>query len=49
MEKSAVGHHLQQNITDDDVAAQFLLRYQADLLHVYFRLSPQQHEVRLIT
>lgn len=46
MERSAIGHHLQRNITDDNVAAEFLQRYLSDLLHVHFRLSPQQHEVR---
>lgn len=45
VEKCAAGRRLRESVTDDDVAAQFLELYLADLLHVHFRVSPQQHEV----
>lgn len=45
VEKSAMSRHLRHIVTSDEIAAELVQRYMADLLHAHFRLSPQQHEV----
>ena len=45
LEGSVLGGFLRESITTDDIAGRFVQQYLADLLHVHFRLTPQEHEV----
>ena len=45
LEGSVLGGFLRESITTDDIAGRFVQQYLADLLHVHFRLTLQEHEV----